>query len=53
MAVFIDSAFIAIIGGISNKIPYVKCNIFIVYWITRCNKNIPEYKTFQKFINYK
>ena len=29
MAVFIDSAFIAI-GGISNKIPYVKCNIFIV-----------------------
>ena len=29
MAVFIDSAFIAI-GCISNKIPYVKCNIFIV-----------------------
>ena len=28
MAVFIDSAFIAI--GISNKIPYIICNIFIV-----------------------
>ena len=32
MAVFIDSAFIAI-GCISNKIPYVKCNIFIVLLI--------------------